>query len=130
MCVHRYPQGTVLGSQSGRSRTAIFICSKRNAVFSLRDSLIYCVQCLIASLSQAYGTAGVVKIVRILEREIVTGMQLIGARTVHDLVPEMVRRRPIPLIPNFMPIIDCGLPSAFQIERVDWQPLVENMAKL
>ncbi|KAL4243141.1 cytochrome b5 family protein [Abortiporus biennis] len=40
----------------------------------------------------AYGAAGVVKIVRILEREIVTAMQLIGARRVSDLVPEMVQR--------------------------------------
>ncbi|KAI0082168.1 hypothetical protein K474DRAFT_1694475 [Panus rudis PR-1116 ss-1] len=50
----------------------------------------------------AYGTAGVVKMVRILEREIMTAMKLIGARTVKDLVPEMV-------------------------ERVDWQP---NLARL
>lgn len=42
------------------------------------------------TLFQAYGAAGVVKIVRILEREIVMGMQLVGARTVKDLVPEMV----------------------------------------
>ncbi|KAH8100612.1 FMN-dependent dehydrogenase-domain-containing protein [Cristinia sonorae] len=46
----------------------------------------------------AYGAAGVVKIIRILQREIVMGMQLLGARTVKDLVPEMV-------------------------ERVDWQPI-------
>lgn len=39
---------------------------------------------------QAYGAAGVVKTIRILQREIVMGMQLIGARTVKDLVPEMV----------------------------------------
>lgn len=39
---------------------------------------------------QAYGEAGVVKIVKILEREIVYGMQLLGAPTVRDLVPEMV----------------------------------------
>lgn len=52
----------------------------------------------------AYGAAGVVKIVRILEREIVSAMQLVGARTIKDLVPEMV-------------------------ERVDWQPIVP-LAKL
>jgi len=46
----------------------------------------------------AYGAAGVVKIVRILEREIVTAMRLLGASNVKDLRPEM-------------------------IERVDWQPL-------
>ncbi|CAL1696102.1 unnamed protein product [Somion occarium] len=48
----------------------------------------------------AYGAAGVVKTIRILEREIVTAMRLIGARTVKDLVPDMV-------------------------ERVDWQPLAK-----
>ncbi|KAJ6575256.1 FMN-dependent dehydrogenase-domain-containing protein [Mycena capillaripes] len=46
----------------------------------------------------AYGEAGVVKIVQILEREIVTGMRSLGAAGVKDLKPEM-------------------------IERVDWEPL-------
>ncbi|KAF8622249.1 hypothetical protein AX15_007188 [Amanita polypyramis BW_CC] len=46
----------------------------------------------------AYGAAGVTKIVQILEREIVTGMRLLGASTVKDLKFELV-------------------------ERVDWQPL-------
>ncbi|EIN13480.1 cytochrome b2 [Punctularia strigosozonata HHB-11173 SS5] len=40
----------------------------------------------------AYGAPGVIKIIRILEREIVTGMRLIGARNVSELVPEMVER--------------------------------------
>jgi len=52
----------------------------------------------------AYGAAGVVKVARILEREIISAMQLVGARTIQDLVPEMV-------------------------ERVDWQPIVPT-AKL
>ncbi|GLB36281.1 putative cytochrome b5 family protein [Lyophyllum shimeji] len=47
----------------------------------------------------AYGVPGVVKIIRILEREIVTAMRLMGATSVEDLKPEMV-------------------------ERVDWQPLL------
>ncbi|KAG6911859.1 hypothetical protein DXG01_000106 [Tephrocybe rancida] len=47
----------------------------------------------------AYGVPGVVKIVHLLEREIVTAMRLLGAGSVQDLTPEMV-------------------------ERVDWQPLV------
>ncbi|KAF7356759.1 hypothetical protein MVEN_01010900 [Mycena venus] len=47
---------------------------------------------------EAYGEAGVVKIVQILEREIVTGMRGLGAASVKDLKPEMV-------------------------ERVDWEPL-------
>lgn len=42
------------------------------------------------SFSQAYGEAGVVKIIKILEREVVHGMQLLGAPEVKDLVPEMV----------------------------------------
>ncbi|KAJ7040470.1 FMN-dependent dehydrogenase [Mycena alexandri] len=46
----------------------------------------------------AYGEAGVVKIVHILEREILTGMRGLGATSVKDLRPEMV-------------------------ERVDWEPL-------
>lgn len=53
-------------------------------------------QVLIANIAeayspfQAYGATGVVKIVRILEREIILGMRLLGARKVEDLVPEMV----------------------------------------
>ena len=31
-----------------------------------------------------------VKIIKILEREIIDGMRLLGAATVNDLVPEMV----------------------------------------
>ncbi|EED78421.1 predicted protein [Postia placenta Mad-698-R] len=50
----------------------------------------------------AYGEAGVVQAVRILQREIVLGMRLLGATSVSELVPEMV-------------------------ERVDWQP---HLAKL
>ncbi|PSR85844.1 hypothetical protein PHLCEN_2v5320 [Hermanssonia centrifuga] len=52
--------------------------------------------------SQAYGAAGVVKTVRILEREMLTGMRMLGARTVNDLRPEMV-------------------------ERVDWQPIMPKL---
>ncbi|KZP31170.1 hypothetical protein FIBSPDRAFT_1037639 [Athelia psychrophila] len=40
----------------------------------------------------AYGEAGVIKTVRILEREIVSGMQMLGARNVSELVPEMVEK--------------------------------------
>jgi L-lactate dehydrogenase (cytochrome) len=40
----------------------------------------------------AYGEAGVVKIIRILEREILTGMRLLGARSIKDLIPEMVEK--------------------------------------
>jgi len=40
--------------------------------------------------AQAYGEAGVVKVIHILKREIVTGMRLLGARHVGELVPEMV----------------------------------------
>ncbi|KAF5377509.1 hypothetical protein D9615_005284 [Tricholomella constricta] len=47
----------------------------------------------------AYGVPGVVKIVQILEREILTAMRLLGAASLQDLIPEMV-------------------------ERVDWQPLL------
>ncbi|KAF8078484.1 FMN-dependent dehydrogenase-domain-containing protein [Lyophyllum atratum] len=47
----------------------------------------------------AYGVPGVVKIIQILEREIITAMRLLGATSIQDLKPEMV-------------------------ERVDWQPLL------
>jgi len=40
----------------------------------------------------AYGEAGVVKLIRILEREVLTGMRLLGARNVGELVPEMVEK--------------------------------------
>lgn len=41
----------------------------------------------------AYGEAGVVKTVRILEREIVTGMRLLGASSIKELTPELVSPR-------------------------------------
>ncbi|KZP15017.1 hypothetical protein FIBSPDRAFT_979090 [Athelia psychrophila] len=44
------------------------------------------------SSTPAYGEAGVIKTVRILEREIVSGMQLLGARNISELVPEMVEK--------------------------------------
>ncbi|CCM00904.1 uncharacterized protein FIBRA_02950 [Fibroporia radiculosa] len=50
----------------------------------------------------AYGEAGVIQAVRILQREIVLGMRLMGATNVNELVPEMV-------------------------ERVNWQPLLAKM---
>ncbi|KDQ63607.1 hypothetical protein JAAARDRAFT_189164 [Jaapia argillacea MUCL 33604] len=40
----------------------------------------------------AYGEAGVVKAIRLLEREITTGMRLLGATKVSELVPEMVEQ--------------------------------------
>jgi len=46
----------------------------------------------------AYGEAGVVHMVRILQREIRFGLESLGVRTIGELVPEMV-------------------------ERVDWQPV-------
>jgi len=52
----------------------------------------------------AYGEAGVSKILSILNREIVTAMQLLGAASIKDLTPELV-------------------------ERVDWEPATHR-AKL
>ncbi|KAF9455693.1 FMN-dependent dehydrogenase-domain-containing protein [Collybia nuda] len=40
----------------------------------------------------AYGAPGVVRIVEILQREIVTAMRLLGVKSVKDLGPEMVER--------------------------------------
>ncbi|TDL23321.1 hypothetical protein BD410DRAFT_839202 [Rickenella mellea] len=50
----------------------------------------------------AYGEAGVVRLIKILEREIVSAMRLLGATSVDELVPEMV-------------------------EQVHWQPLVAKL---
>jgi L-lactate dehydrogenase (cytochrome) len=47
----------------------------------------------------AYGEAGVVHLVRILQREIKFGMESLGVRSIDQLSPEMV-------------------------ERVDWQPAI------
>lgn len=41
--------------------------------------------------TQAYGAAGVVKIIRILERELIWGMRLLGVRKLEELTPDMVR---------------------------------------
>ncbi|KAF9532062.1 FMN-dependent dehydrogenase-domain-containing protein [Crepidotus variabilis] len=40
----------------------------------------------------AYGTAGVSKLVEILQREILTAMRLLGASSIHELRPEMIQR--------------------------------------
>lgn len=48
------------------------------------------VSALLTAHFQAYGEAGVVQAVRILQREIVLGMRLLGATSVSELVPEMV----------------------------------------
>ncbi|KAH8109771.1 FMN-dependent dehydrogenase-domain-containing protein [Phellopilus nigrolimitatus] len=50
----------------------------------------------------AYGEAGVERLIRILETEIILGMRLLGARNVNELVPEMV-------------------------EQVNWQPFVAKL---
>lgn len=66
-----------------------------------------------------------VKIVKILEREIVYGMQLLGASKVQDLVPEMVS----PAVPRYTRSI-WGEPSLRQVERINWQPELPMLAKL
>jgi len=43
---------------------------------------------------QAYGEAGITKLFKIMEREIVTGMKLLGAARLEDLKPEMIVRAP------------------------------------
>lgn len=50
----------------------------------------------------AYGAEGVERLVRIMEDEIIRGMQLLGVSRVQDLRPEMV-------------------------ERVDWQPVLARL---
>ena len=52
--------------------------------------------------TQAYGAAGVVKVVRILERELMWGMRLLGVRKVSELTPDMVRQNAsLKLYPSF-----------------------------
>ncbi|KAJ7293712.1 hypothetical protein C8J57DRAFT_1269730 [Mycena rebaudengoi] len=51
----------------------------------------------------AYGEAGVIKIVRILEREIITGMRGLGAASIKDLKPEMACLR----VPLCYGVADC-----------------------
>ena len=68
--------------------------------------------------SKAYGEAGVVHLVRILEREIKFGMAALGVRTVDELVPDLVSCR----------IIFGGITTfLLQVERVDWQPLIPKL---
>ena len=61
----------------------------RDYLFSSRNSS-YFHACFPDCSCQAYGEAGVIKIVQILEREMITGMRLLGATRVEELVPEMV----------------------------------------
>lgn len=66
-----------------------------------------------------------VKIVKILEREIVYGMQLLGASSMQDLVPEMVS----PAVPQYSGSIWDEL-ILRQVERINWQPELPTLAKL
>ena len=67
---------------------------------------------------QAYGADGVLKVIRILEREILLGMRMLGARSVSELVPEMVSTSL--LLPIHASSSDfCGA----QVERVDWDAI-------
>ena len=68
---------------------------------------------------KAYGSAGVSWIIQILEQEIVTGMGLLGVRTVKDLTPEMVSLSSI--------LVIALQPFLLQVERVDWQPLTAKL---
>ena len=61
---------------------------------------------------------------RILEREIVYGMQLLGASSVRDLVPGMVS----PTVPHTGSIE--GELILRQVERINWQPELPMLAKL
>jgi len=61
--------------------------------------------------------------VKILEREIVNGMQLLGASSVRDLVPEMVG-------PAVTPSREQGELILGQVERINWQPKLPMLAKL
>ena len=57
---------------------------------------------------------------RILEREIISGMQMLGARSLKELVPEMVCSRFVPWMYTDMMT---ELLFVLQVEKVDWQPL-------
>ena len=60
------------------------------------------------------------KTVRILEREIIRGMQLLGASNVKQLVPAMVSSH----APGRLIYI---ADQHAQIERVDWQPVTAKL---
>ena len=83
---------------------------------------------------------------RILEREIINGMRLLGVRKVEELTPEMVRVHSISL--SFRPDMVynpsrawsylCLIPPyvtehvltsirTIQVERVDWEPLTAKL---
>lgn len=49
-----------------------------------------CVECNRLIVCQAYGEAGVIHLVRILQREIKFGMESLGVRSIDQLSPEMV----------------------------------------
>lgn len=87
---NRRPQSSLFGSQSRRSREVLPLCSKCTFTASLTLT-----SPLTPTFLQAYGEAGVVKAVRIMKREIVLGMQLLGAKNVKELVPEMVCYPPV-----------------------------------
>ena len=85
MTVNRCSQGTLSRSEGRRTWPTVPICPECQSLhISFTHVLIFL---------QAYGDAGVVKIIKILEREIVYGMQLLGAAPVDDLVPELVGAR-------------------------------------
>ena len=50
----------------------------------------FCVEYIRLIVSQAYGEAGVVHLVRILQREIRFGMESLGVRSIDQLSPELV----------------------------------------
>ena len=70
-------------------------------------------------IRQAYGEAGVERLIHIMETEIILGMRLLGATKISELVPEMAR---------LSMLISCAcLICRFQVERVDWQPLLPKL---
>lgn len=56
-----------------------------------------------------------IKIVRILEREIITAMRGLGVASIKDLKPEMASRPDFP--------VQVTADDLLKIERVDWEPL-------
>ena len=114
----RRTQSPLSRCKSGRRWSRISLRTKCSPVNSLR-LLMSCIYAV--NLTQAYGAAGVTKVVRILEREILTGMQLLGARNVSELVPEMVC-----LLGTFTFLTHKFWIDGFflKVERVDWQAVI------
>lgn len=102
----------------GWSRKTVPICTKRK-----KKAIRYIYFVWLIIFFQAYGEAGVTRLIRILDREMRTGMALLGAATLNDLKPEYVRT----YVNLFYVIILTDI--LMKVEKVNFQP-AQMQAKL